>query len=171
MNTVFAFGSNMHLKQMFARCPKAKLVGPGILRDYKLSFASFSHRWGGAVATVIQSPGKRCYGLLFELPDRDLVALDGFEGGGYERFTVPIMRSGGGRPRRSFAYRLKDTWERPAPPSSSYLGVIWDAYREWGFDAGALAEAIEESCRGKEHLRGARSIAQELLAMGRRKTC
>jgi len=33
-----AYGSNMNLKQMKKRCPKAKVIGKGELHDYKLTF-------------------------------------------------------------------------------------------------------------------------------------
>ena len=34
-----AYGSNMNLEQMAHRCPKAKVIGSGILQDYKLTFS------------------------------------------------------------------------------------------------------------------------------------
>jgi hypothetical protein len=78
-----------------------------------------------------------------------------------------VVQKTGGRPARMFAYRLQS--REMGAPSASYLEVIWKAYREWNFDASALAEAIEEGCRGKEHLRGAREIA--LSIMGRSGSC
>jgi gamma-glutamylcyclotransferase len=163
MNLVFAFGSNMHTRQMFTRCPSAKLLGPGLLRNYRLGFGGGSRRWNGAVATIVQAPGKRCFGLLFEITDTDLARLDVFEGTPYvyERITVPV-RHGEGRSRRAFAYRLKD--RAPGYPAAAYLALIWDAYRSWGFDANGIAEALEEGCRGKEHLRQAHAIALRMIS-------
>ncbi len=167
MNRVFAFGSNMNLRQMFTRCPNATLRGPAVLRDFRIGFGGYSRRWNGAVATIVQDAGSRCYGLLFELTNADLAALDGFEGVpvSYERITVPVRRSGAKRAQRSFAYRLceHDDDARPGVPSAEYLGVIWDAYREWGFDAAGLAEAVERGCRGKPHLDGVREYAWNVI--------
>ena len=33
-----AYGSNLNLEQMARRCPKAKVVGIGNLKDYQLTF-------------------------------------------------------------------------------------------------------------------------------------
>ena len=33
-----AYGSNLNLEQMARRCPTAKVVGIGVLKDYQLTF-------------------------------------------------------------------------------------------------------------------------------------
>lgn len=159
---VFAYGSNMHRPQMRSRCPSSRFLGPALLRNYRLGFASFSRRWNGAVATIHQSPGKRCYGLLYELGARDLELLDGYEGTPtiYERITVPVFTAE--RTRRVHTYRLRDT--TPGYPSAAYLDLISNAYRAWGFDAQGLVEALEEGCQGKDYLRPAHAIALRMIS-------
>ena len=49
MKKYLAYGSNMNLEQMAARCPGAKPLGTAVLHDYKLVFRGSR---GGAVATV-----------------------------------------------------------------------------------------------------------------------
>lgn len=144
MITVFAFGSNMHAPQLFARCPGARLIGPGILRDHRIAFGGWSTKWRGAVATIEQKAGHRTPGLLYELTDEDIERLDGFEGVPtvYERITVLVHRGGPGRPRRAHTYRLLTRMR--GRPSAEYLDRIWSAYREWGFDASGLADALAE---------------------------
>lgn len=142
--TVFAFGSNMHRPQMQSRCPSATVLGPGILHDFRIGFSGTSRRWNGAVATIEMAPGRRCFGLLYQITETDLVRLDGYEGvfsNIYERITVPIHRGTSGRPRRAHAYRLCGE-TRPGVPSGTYLDLIRRAYREWGFDEQDLVDAL-----------------------------
>lgn len=141
--TVFAFGSNMHRPQMQSRCPSATVLGPGILRDFRIGFSGTSRRWNGAVATIEMAPGRRCFGLLYQITESDLGRLDGYEGvyaSIYERITVPVHRSTG-RPRRAHAYRLCGE-TKPGLPSTAYLNLIRSAYREWGFDEQDLVDAL-----------------------------
>ena len=44
----FAYGSNCNLDQMAFRCPKATVVGPVTLRNYRLTFNGKSNGWGVA---------------------------------------------------------------------------------------------------------------------------
>jgi gamma-glutamylcyclotransferase len=140
MPAIFAFGSNMHHPQMFDRCPNSKVVGCAILDDYELSFGGHSERWNGAVATVVKAPGKRCFGVLYEVPKADLVRLDAFEGVPYvyERFEVFVRTK---VCRKAFAYRLISS--RAGVPSSAYLSRISGAYAANGFDRSCLRDAIE----------------------------
>ncbi|KAK7755616.1 hypothetical protein SLS62_002225 [Diatrype stigma] len=71
----FAYGSNMHLQQMAARCPESTLFGIGILRGYKWQTNS---RGGGNVVEGHQEDAVE--GILFTLSPSDLEALRPFEG-------------------------------------------------------------------------------------------
>lgn len=82
----FAYGSNMDVEQMKFRCPEATLKGPAILSDYKLTerlFADIDESAGGAVS-----------GLLWSITEKDLQALDRYEGFPtlYDRKVVTIRR-------------------------------------------------------------------------------
>jgi cation transport protein ChaC len=56
----------------------------------------------GRVATLVRSPGGRCGGVVYRLPDRDaeaiLRALDHREQGGYERVSVEATLTGAAPP-------------------------------------------------------------------------
>lgn len=75
----------------------------------------------------------RSAGLLYELGDRDLDALDRIEGCPwiYERAVRQVLDEHGRR-RRAQVYSQPDA--EPGAPSSEYLGVIQRAYRRLGFD-------------------------------------
>ena len=67
MNPVlyFAYGSNLDDAQMRDRCADARVVGRATLPNYALVFGGFSHRWGGAVASVGILTSQ--YGVMFAL--------------------------------------------------------------------------------------------------------
>ena len=71
MNPVlyFAYGSNLDDAQMRERCANARVVGRATLPNYALVFGGFSHRWGGAVASVVRAKGACVEGLLYDPED------------------------------------------------------------------------------------------------------
>ncbi|WP_278626808.1 gamma-glutamylcyclotransferase family protein [Thomasclavelia cocleata] len=73
-----AYGSNLHLEQMKMRCPDSKLIGTGLLNDYKLLFRSNNRH--NAVATVEPCVGEKVPIGIFEISERDEKHLDIYEG-------------------------------------------------------------------------------------------
>ncbi len=113
-----------------------------VLPNYALAFGGFSHRWDGAVASVVRARGARVEGLLYRLDDADLRALDRFEGHpfAYER-VIRLVRDESGRRRRVMTYlQPDDGFEAWAPPLG-YFNVLWHAYARLGFDFEPLARA------------------------------
>ncbi|KAL4812564.1 hypothetical protein BDW67DRAFT_193562 [Aspergillus spinulosporus] len=71
----FAYGSNMHLKQMAQRCPESVIFAKGVLRNYKWQTNS---RGGGNVL-----PGNAddvVQGIVFKTPPCEIEALRQYEG-------------------------------------------------------------------------------------------
>ena len=138
----FAYGSNLDDAQMCARCAGARIVGRAVLPNYALVFGGFSHRWGGAVASVVRAKGACVEGLVYELGSVDLRALDRFEGHpfAYER-VIRWVRDESGRRRRVMTYlQPEDGFEAWTPPLG-YFTVLWHAYSRLGFDVEPLARA------------------------------
>ncbi len=50
-----AYGSNLNREQMAQRCPDAKVIGSGMLKDYELLFRGYTD---AAVATVEPKEGE-----------------------------------------------------------------------------------------------------------------
>lgn len=131
----FAYGSNLDPAQMSSRCPGHQVVGMAVMRDHKMVFPLTSHDWGGGVAGVQMQHGAELWGMVFELNDADLAALDryeGFRGPGdqhnlYDRETVfvELTRADDGsfnRRLRVLCYLPKQA--NPAPPSKRYMDAI-----------------------------------------------
>ncbi|MBI5711454.1 MAG: gamma-glutamylcyclotransferase [Candidatus Eisenbacteria bacterium] len=131
----FAYGSNLDPEQMRERCPRHRVVGLAALHDHRLVFPLFSNRWGGGVASVQPAHIATVWGMLFELDDDDLRALDGYEGfraegdphNIYDRVqvTVELVRPDDGSvPRRIRVATYLAHPANPQPPSRRYLDAI-----------------------------------------------
>lgn len=72
-----AYGSNLNLRQMALRCPTARLTGASKIDGYELLFRGGSNC---SVATVEPLKNSTVPVLLWTLRDRDVQALDRYEG-------------------------------------------------------------------------------------------
>lgn len=140
----FAYGSNLDETQMRARCASARPIGRAVLPNHALVFGGFSHRWGGAVASVLRAPGASVEGLLYRLEPHDVHALDRFEGCpiAYRR-VERIVRDTEGRRRRVMTYLQPEEGFEPWVPAEGYFRVIWRAYARLGFSIPALVAAAK----------------------------
>lgn len=138
-----AYGSNLNLPQMAFRCPTAKAVGISEIKDYELLFRGGQRN---SVATVEPFKGSRVPVLLWKLKERDLQALDRYEG--YPHFyRKEIMEVElKGRPVSAMVYIMNDG-HFPGSPSDYYLNTILEGYKSAGFDTEILERAVEKSIR------------------------
>ena len=137
----FAYASNLDLEQMERRCPGHAVIGLGELRDHRLLFPLTSHDWGGGVASVGVAHGSSVWGVVYDLSEQNLAALDVYEHylgpdnqhNLYDResASVQLVRADDG----SFSRRLR-VWiyvarqANPAPPSRRYLDAILRGARQ-----------------------------------------
>lgn len=138
-----AYGSNLNLPQMAFRCPTAKVVGVSEIKDYELLFR------GGrksSVATVEPLKGSSVPVLLWKLKERDLQALDRYEGfpSFYRKEILPIELKGKTIP--AMVYIMNDGHPFGSP-SDYYLDTIMEGYKSAGFDTEFLEQAVEKSIR------------------------
>jgi gamma-glutamylcyclotransferase (GGCT)/AIG2-like uncharacterized protein YtfP len=138
-----AYGSNLNLPQMAFRCPTAKVVGASEIKDFELLFRGGRH---GAVATVEPLKDSSVPVLLWKLKDRDLQALDRYEGYPhlYRKEILPVELKGKAVP--AMVYIMNDGHPFGAP-SDYYLNTILEGYRSAGFDTDFLDRAVEKSIR------------------------
>lgn len=95
----FAYGSNMDPDQMRERAPGARALGPARLPGHRLFFTHDSAGWAGGVASISPDASSDVWGVLWRIDDRDLAALDEYEGypAAYTRTTVTVEIAGGRR--------------------------------------------------------------------------
>ena len=135
MALYFAYGSNMDSAQMRSRVPDARPLGRVRLAGYRFRCNKIG-RDGSAKANVEVAVGHEVWGVLFELSDEGLVALDRYEGG-YRRAEATV-------------------WREEAPVAGVHVYVstrtsaeLWPtrAYRE-RMIRGALEHELPEACLG-----------------------
>lgn len=143
---VFAYGSNLLLAQMRARCPTASFVVRGRLRNHTLRFAGYSSRWHGAVAHAARARGRAVCGVVYRLSRADLAHLDQVEGMPfvYERVRRAIDCDDGAR-RIVHVYVQPELGVELGTPSLPYLRQIVGGYLDHRFDTRAVLRALQES--------------------------
>jgi hypothetical protein len=102
----FAYGSNMDVAAMAARCPGARPCGPAELSGHRF----FIMREG--YASIARDPKTSVLGLLWHISNADIGALDRYEevaSGLYAKRMAPVRLRGGHR--RAVVY-----WGRSAAP-------------------------------------------------------
>lgn len=140
MRYYMAYGSNMSVQQMQARCPDAVPVGTAVLRGWRLVFrlhATIEPHKAGAVPVVV-----------WAISGRDERNLDHYEGfpNYYHKKTLPVdvklFKNGKHKTVDAMVYIMNDG--RPAEmPLISYYDVIEEGYQRFGFNMDVLREALK----------------------------
>ena len=132
----FAYGMNTNLTQMAARCPGAVCLGPAWIDNYALVFRHF--------ADIEPEVDSYCDGVLWEITDNNLVALDALEGYPYHytRFSVLVQTDRG--TDTALVYQMVDqSFEQP--PSNHYFNTVYEGYEQNNVDTHQLIEILELS--------------------------
>ena len=132
----FAYGMNTNLTQMAARCPGAVCLGPAWIDNYALVFRHF--------ADIEPEVDSYCDGVLWEITDDNLVALDQLEGYPYHytRFSVVVNTDRGSD--IALVYQMVDqSFEQP--PSNHYFNTVYEGYEQNNVDTHQLIEILELS--------------------------
>ncbi len=90
----FAYGSNLDVRQLEARCPSSRGLCRARLPHHRLDFTYYSTRWVGGAADVVPHSGSDVWGAVYELDAAELALLDRFEGG-YERVPLRVLDDSG----------------------------------------------------------------------------
>ena len=138
-----AYGSNMDPARMGARCPHSPTRGTGWLAGWRLTFAGEEHGWDGALATVVEAPGKQVFVALYEITAEDERNLDEWESRVYRKLRVRVSTLEG--EQLAWLYVL-DAYEGGLP-SASYLGVISEAAQAAGAPDDYVHDLRTRPCR------------------------
>ena len=132
----FAYGMNTNLTQMATRCPGAVCLGPAWINNYALVFRHF--------ADIEPEVDSYCDGVLWEITDDNLMALDQLEGYPYHytRFSVVVNTDRGSD--IALVYQMVDqSFEQP--PSNHYFNTVYEGYEQNNVDTHQLIEILELS--------------------------
>jgi gamma-glutamylcyclotransferase (GGCT)/AIG2-like uncharacterized protein YtfP len=127
---------NTNLTQMAARCPGAVCLGPAWIDNYALVFRHF--------ADIEPEVDSYCDGVLWEITDDNLVALDALEGYPYHytRFSVVVNTDRG--TDTALVYQMVDqSFEQP--PSNHYFNTVYEGYEQNNVDTHQLIKILELS--------------------------
>ncbi len=78
----FAYGTLLDIDEMTRFCPTAKSLGVMKLNDYRLKFAYCKKNSDQGGCHLESFPGNTMYGVLYELPEKELKDLDQLSGHG-----------------------------------------------------------------------------------------
>ena len=133
----FAYGSNLHKRQMKGRCRDSEPVTKAILEGYELTFKG-NHKENG-VADIQPKAGERVVGAIYKVSKADRAALDQYEGYPrlYDRHVIEVVRQDTGEVVIAFVYRMLDQY-KSTPPNDYYFNIIAEGYRDWAIDSERL---------------------------------
>lgn len=133
-----AYGSNLNLSQMAARCPSATIYSAGQLNNWELIFRGSptnSH------ATIRRCKGKTVPVLVWNISPLDEMRLDRYEGYPVYYFKKEIMVDIDGRKKKAMVY-IMDESRLPGRPSPQYVHTIRQGYIDNGLDMKFLTDSL-----------------------------
>ena len=137
-----AYGSNLNTYQMRYRCPTARLVGTGIIKDHELQFKG---RNDSVHATIAPSEGSTVPVAVWELQPRDEKALDRYEGypNYYFKQDIPVeIKNGETINGMVYIMNLRQDFGIPSP---GYVQTVSEGYHNCRLDTAVLKNAIRQS--------------------------
>lgn len=137
----------MNYDQMKERCPNARFYGLALLSDHRLAITRNSISRGCGVADVVAEAGKKVWGVVYELSEHELGALDKSEGfrpgrerNSYWRRTTKVFVDGDDRrPIGVFTY-FGTRQATPPPPNQAYKDLILSGARHWNLPSDYVCE-------------------------------
>ena len=140
----FAYGSNLSTAYTRDLLPSAKLFMKAFLPNYSVQFQFWSKIRNGGVSNIVPDMGKMVHGVLFEVPEEEMVALDTIRGGYlsqyYRKTLITVGEDGNFYP--ADIYRVIDP-QGPYEPSRGYVKIMLDGAREHDLDPDYI-KMIEE---------------------------
>ena len=139
MKYYIAYGSNLSVRQMAARCPEARVAGKAVLPDWKLVFKVH--------ATIEPCEGSEVPVLIWEISDRDEKYLDAYEGfpSYYVKQDLEVSMTDlrGKHPRKvtAMVYIMAEG-HAIRMPMKGYVDVLVEGYERFGFDKEILRNAL-----------------------------
>jgi gamma-glutamylcyclotransferase len=148
----FAYASNMAPRVIERLCPRHRYLGVARLSDHRLAFTRRSLKTGTGVADIVQETGGTVWGVLYEICDDEVAALDRKEGydWAYTRIVLPVWLESNGSEQMAITYTVRSKEPGEVLPSRQYLGQVIAAARARGLP-GAYVEHLEGMNSAENH--------------------
>lgn len=134
-----AYGSNLNLAQMSARCPSARVYAKGVLNNWELVYRGTKTN---SHATIERKTGSIVPVLVWEIQSIDEYRLDIYEGYHHYYSKKNIMVDIEGRKKKAMVY-IMDEQQSPGRPSISYIKTIWQGYIDNDMDINIFKKSLE----------------------------
>lgn len=138
----FAYGSNLHLEQMMARCEDAIPITQGIVRDYHLLYRNNTR--GAGAATIEPKKGCQVQGAIYEVSENDIKALDRYEGVPwlyYHEWVEVETRDRG--TLLALVYIMHSDKYSKSSPNRKYFDTIRQGYDDWALPVSSLEKSVK----------------------------
>lgn len=134
-----AYGSNLNLSQMAARCPSARIYAKGILNNWELVYRGTKTN---SHATIEKKSGSIVPVLVWEIQPRDEYNLDIYEGYPHYYFKKNIIVDISGIKKKAMVY-IMDEQQLPGRPSANYIETIRQGYIDNDMDVTILENSLK----------------------------
>ena len=137
----FAYGSNMSTAYIRDYCPSATFIMRASLPNYEIQFRRYSTDLKGGISSIIETPGQMVQGVLYDIEEAELDALDILEDvpqGIYLRETFLVLGEDGAWYQGDL-YRVANP-AGPYTPSKKYVDFMVTGAKEHGIDAAYTAK-------------------------------
>jgi gamma-glutamylcyclotransferase (GGCT)/AIG2-like uncharacterized protein YtfP len=140
----FGYGSNLNVEFLRGYCPGAQFVMKAYLPNYEVQFRFWSERRQGGISTIIEKPGGLVHGVIYDVPEDELLELDVLESvpqGLYRRETFLVLGEAK-EWHEADLYRVVEP-KGPFTPSRSYVELMLAGAKAHGL-AHEYVKKIEE---------------------------
>lgn len=152
---LFAYATDMHPGQIAERCSRPVCLGHAWLADHDIGFFGRTETWDGGMATAVSAPGRRLWGVVYELTYGDAQRLDVWadarlDGAGSYFHYPTRVRFGSGDEFSLLVYK-KEVLGAPTLPSREMLEFIAQASRLRGLPEEWTQALIRRSSRPADY--------------------
>ena len=131
----FAYGSNMNVSQTQQRCPGITRIGKSELKGFRLVFNYH--------ADIVPAEACTVHGGLWKITADNEIALDKYEG--YPEYYGKYYRD------NVMFYRMKEASGNLDPPSTWYLKIVIQGYKDFGLTQDDFEESLGVQQLGLTH--------------------
>lgn len=134
-----AYGSNLNLTQMTARCPSARVYAKGVLNNWELVYRGTKTN---SHATIIKKQGSTVPVLVWEIQPKDEYFLDIYEGYPHYYFKKDIMLDIDSKKKKAMVY-IMNKRQLPGRPSLHYIETIRQGYLDNDMNLAIFEKSLE----------------------------